>query len=342
MASDSPTTLRDLGEDGLLRRLAPMLARHTGGMPLGTGDDAAVSAPTAHPGRIVWTIDTMTEGTHFRLWRGLPPPDWLGNMLARCNLSDLAAMGARPLYALLSFGAPADARVRDIDAFFAGLDRALSAAGARLIGGDTVNAPQWTLTLALTGTLAAGAIPATRSAARAGDGIYVTGFPGRHAAGLRLLEAGEAAPPLLARAYVNDPCTTLAFAEAVVAAGRRVAAIDLSDGIACDAARVAEASGVRLRVEAEALPIADDLRAECHARGWDAEHLALHGGEDYELLVATDAGDATMARIAADTGIRIARIGSVESGTGVALRRAGREEPLVFRGFQHFTPEPAP
>lgn len=331
-----PESLSALGEDGLLARLQPMLARHGGGLVVGTGDDAAVSPAAAHPGRIVWTIDTMVEGTHFRFWRGLSDADWLGNMLARCNLSDIAAMGAKPLFGLLSLGLPGDAPVRDVDAFFAGLDRALADAGAKLIGGDTVRAPQWTLTLALTGTLAEGAAPLTRSAARAGHDVYVTGAPGRHAAGLRLLEAGDAASTL-ARDYASEPCRTLAFGQAIATKLRGAAAIDLSDGLARDAGRLAAMSGVRIVVEEAALPLAEDLHGECARRGWEAVELALHGGEDYELLVTTDAGEATVAAIAREAGVRATRVGRVEEGTGVALRRAdGREEPLLFKGFEHF------
>ncbi len=329
-------TIAELGEEGLLRRLRDVLRRSGAGLCVGTGDDAAVSMAADHPGRLAWTTDSMVEGTHFRFWRGLQEPRWLANMLVRGNVSDIAAMGGRPLYGLLSFGAPGSARVTDVEAFFAGMETAMSEAGAKLVGGDMVRAPQWTLTLSLTGTMAAGVEPLLRSAAKPGDGVYVTGWPGRHGAGLKLLEAGESDSPLV-RDYLGAPCTTVAFAEALARGFAGAAAMDLSDGVVRDASRMAAASGVRIALEEPAFPIAEDLAGVCAARGWDATKLFLHGGEDYELLLACSGAERDVVSLGERHGLVATRIGRVEAGSGLTVEwKDGTATTPAAEGFEHF------
>ncbi len=330
-------TLAEIGEDGLLSRLQEMLRRSGEGLIVGTGDDAAVTSPESHPGRIVWTTDTMVENTHFRFWKGLSEPRWLGNMLVRSNVSDIAAMGARPLFGLLSVGAPGSTLASDMEAFFEGLEEALSLSGAKLIGGDLVRAPQWTLTLTLAGTLCEGTKPLLRSAAKPGNGIYVTGFPGRNGTGLRLLEAGVTKSPLV-RDYLSAVCETVAFAAEFAEKCPGSAAMDLSDGVARDACRMAAASGVRLILEKASFPFATDMQTVCGDRGWKAESLFLHGGEDFELLFACSETETDVVLLGKRHGLTVTRIGRVEEGNGVRIEdEKGRQTAVAAEGFEHFT-----
>ncbi|MBX3730580.1 MAG: thiamine-phosphate kinase [Candidatus Sumerlaeia bacterium] len=330
-------TLAKLGEEGLLTRLAPMLQRHTAGLPLPTGDDVAVSPPPGAGQRLVWTVDAMVEGTHFRFWPAAPGARWLGWKLAASNLSDLASKGARPLGALLSFGAPGDAPEHLIAEFYDGLDECLTAHGARLLGGDTVRAPQWTLSLAVVGLLAEGLPIAARHRARAGQGVYVTGQPGRAAAGLRILEGLSSAPTTYASDLIDAhlrPRPRLAEGQALVAAFPDLAMLDVSDGIVRDGARVADQSGAALHLERDRLP----LPAVPPDFGQSALDLFLHGGEDYELLFTTAAPESDAARVLQQIGgAGATRIGTVVEGEGVHLVEAdGVPRRLTPKGFEHF------
>ncbi len=335
--------LSDKGEAGLLAALQPILRRHTAGLPLATGDDVAITEPETADVRLVWTTDTMVEGTHFRFW-----PQNTGRMLGRklveSNLSDLASKGARPKHALLSFGAPAETSLDLATAFFEGVDAALTAAGCRLVGGDIVLAPQWTLTLALCGTIPATSKIASRGKAARGQRVYVTGAPGESAAGLELLEhkttpAKPEFAPLIQRHL--SPTARIREGEALVRAFADLSMIDVSDGVAHEAHEIARQSGVRIMLDVETLPISGTLSNYATAAKEDPVNLMLYGGEDYELLFCTAAEEVSVLRVlkeaGCDTPVRC--IGIVEVGNGVHLRRKnGTIEPLGPGGSEHFSP----
>jgi len=318
-------TMRSLGEQGLLARLAPLLHAHTQGLPLGTGDDAAITEGTGSP-RLVWTIDTMVESTHFRWWNHpLCTPHAIGWKLAQTNLSDLASKGADPLFALLSVGIPGSVMADAASDFVAGVADAISAAGARLIGGDTVASPVWTATLALVGALPDGRAIAARSNARPGMSVFVTGHPGESGAGLEILEGRLAiADVALADHFVARhlrPVARLDAGRFLVEQFRDIAMLDLSDGIAIDAQRIAEASGVCVLIEESLLP-----------KDSPAEPYVLTGGESYELLFCVEStGDELPRQI---PGIR--RIGHVEAGSGAWLMKADGGRVPLGGGFRHF------
>ncbi|MEQ8818737.1 MAG: thiamine-phosphate kinase [Sumerlaeia bacterium] len=330
-------TLRDIGEDGLLARLRPLLAEHTAGLLLGTGDDCAITQPD--PRRLVWTIDAMVEGAHFRFWPGNSPRA-VGWKLAASNLSDLASKGATPLYALLSAGFPGDADADAVVALHEGVAECLAEHGARLIGGDTVRAPQWTLSLTLVGALAPGAALATRSRARPGMTVYCTGHPGESGAGFRALEEGRGADfPALAERHLR-PRPRVAIGRALVEACSDLAMLDCSDGPAKDASRVAAASSVRVVLESALFPISPALADFAAQTGSSAEDLFLFGGEDYELLFATAADFATIHQAAreAEPAVSVTAIGRVEEGEGLCLEGpdGSRVDLLSRKGFEHF------
>ncbi|CAN5381245.1 thiamine-phosphate kinase [soil metagenome] len=335
------TPIKSIGEAGLLAELLPLLRRHTENMPLGTGDDVAVTE--AQPGgRLVWTIDTMVEGTHFRWWNHpLVTGRALGGKLVTSNVSDLASKGANPLFALVSLGVPKDASVATINDFYAGMDEALLNYGARLIGGDTVRAPQWCLTLALVGTIAVDYPLAARANARVGMKVYVTGSTGDSAAGLDILEGkltteGPHVEHLL-RAHLSPEVSVQRGQEIIAACGRRCAMIDTSDGLVHDAGEIARASGVCIYLDSEAIMPSMQLRAAVKDKQSVWGPMTLNGGEDYRLLFcAEELPQDVKARL------RVHQIGEVWPGSGVMIRYWNQGENTEFvapakdTGFQHF------
>jgi thiamine-monophosphate kinase len=309
----SETTVRSLGEFALIGRLAGALAEvGAASAPdlLGIGDDAAIWLPT--PGaRSVITTDSLIEGIHFRrdwtTWRDL------GHKALAVNLSDIAAMGARPRLAVISLGLTGHEPVAGLLDLYRGLGALAARHGLVVAGGDVVASPdRLSLHVTVIGESwpqAAGRL-LTRDAARPGDLLATSGPLGLSAAGLALLlekgESGTTLATVLARSDTSAPNETpslfsflpspftlahhrpeprIDYGRALVDAGVR-AAMDLSDGLWGDLAKICERSGVAARIDAAALPVPVDLKAQFPDR-W--LHFATRGGEDYELLFAADA-----------------------------------------------------
>jgi thiamine-monophosphate kinase len=300
--------------------LARALSAQAPGVVLGIGDDAAVLRPP--PGSLlVWTIDEQVEGVHFRRdlasWRDL---GWRTFMAAA---SDLAAMGARPwcaLGALVLSDAVDDAALAEMAR---GQREASDAAAAPLVGGNLSRGAAVSVTTTLLGTCERAV---QRCGAVAGDSLWLAGNVGLAAAGLRALERGVAGDANLAEAVNAWRQPRALFAEGLAMAPLAHAAVDVSDGLARDAGHVAEASGVCIVIDESAL-LGDVALARVAATlGVPAIELALHGGEDYALVMATDAKDIS--------GFR--RIGEVRKGAGVVLRNRAGERPIEPRGFDHF------
>ncbi|MDQ3668748.1 MAG: thiamine-phosphate kinase [Actinomycetota bacterium] len=288
--------LSELGEFGLLRELEQR------GLAHGIGDDAAIF----HEG-IVVTQDTLVEAVHFRLewtsWRDL------GYKAAAVNLSDLAAMGASPAGLLVALSLPLETDSGDVLELYQGLNEP----GVAIVGGDTNGAE--TVSISVTAVGESKRVPG-RAGARPGDALVVTGPLGGSAAGLYALEHGLEGFDDLIALHLRPPYRLDA---AGVLAPRAHALIDLSDGIASDAARVAERSGCRLVIEVESLPLAPRIDEVADETFWAR-------GEDYELLAALSQADAEA------TGFAI--VGRCEEGAGIELRRGG--EPLQLAGWEHF------
>lgn len=335
-------TIGDLGEEGLLRLVTPLLERQTSGFPLPTGDDVAISPPPPPGFRQVWTVDSMIEGTHFRWWKHpLATPRALGHKLAASNLSDLASKGATPQYALLSLGLPREASTEAVTEFLAGLVGELENHGANLVGGDTVASPVWTLTLTLTGLLKENRPIAARHRAQPGQNVYITGAPGESGAGFRLLEQGHPADDsnlsamvrrhLLPTPRVGTGAALLRFSD--------IAMIDISDGLAHDARVLATRSAVSIVFDGDRLPLSGELAHAGRFLGIDPMEFVYNGGEDFELLFATGAPEEEV--LAIDPQIR--RIGRVEAGGGLFIRGSSGVRPLEPAGFEHFQAgKPAP
>ena len=291
------------GEFELIRRFLAPLATAAGA---GRLEDDAAFLDTPDDGRLVVTTDTMVEGVHFP---GDGPPGLIARRLLRCNLSDLAAMGARPEGYLLNLALPG--RIDDpwLEAFAAGLAEDQQAFAISLLGGDTVATPG-ALTLTVTAFGPAPA-PVLRSGARPGDRVFVTGPIGDGCFGLKAVRGEIDAPRLAERYWLPSP----RFGAAEGAA----AAADISDGLVADLGHICRASGVAAVIDLEAVP----LSPEVAALGPEARLEALTGGDDYELVLAARESLAIP-------------VGRIVSGEGVTvIDSAGQPVPLARQGYRH-------
>ena len=300
---------------------------------LGPGDDAALLAGGDAPWAV--TCDMAVEDVHFR--RAWLEPGEVGWRAASAALSDLAAMAARPVAALLSLAVPeGDASSGFADAVVAGAREACAAVGAAVVGGDLTRSPG-PLVLDVT-ALGRATRPLGRDGARPGDELWVTGALGAAAAAVAAWEAGGEPAAGLRRAYAH-PLPRVDEADWLAGSGRVHALVDLSDGLGGDAGHLAAASNVAVLLDAPRVPVADGVRA---AAGSDEEslRLALSGGEDYELCLAAEAGGLEPLREAFEArfGVALTRVGRVSEGQGVHLERGDGSGPerLDRGGYSHF------
>lgn len=326
-----------MGEFELLAKLRERLPEDGPRVKLGSGDDAAVTVPG---GATATSVDAIIDGVHFR--RGESDLRTVGRKALATALSDLAAMGAEAGEAYVVLGAPEDLGEEEFPALLDGLLELAAATGTTLAGGDLTRAPALTLAVTVVGHAAAPEKLVARAGAQPGDLLVLTGEIGGAAAGRLLLD-----DPSLARAVPEstaerlrgrqlDPSPRLRSGRALAAAGAR-AMIDLSDGLAGDAAHLAHAGGVALRIDAGSLPLAKGVAEVAAAVGRDPLELAVGGGEDYELLAAMPAALLNEA----STGIgeaaeaTLTPVGKVEAGEGAEIRRPGGGR-LKAQGHDHF------
>ncbi len=326
---------RRIGEFELIARCFAPLARGEPGA-LGLTDDAAVLAMA--PGeRAVVTTDALVAGIHFPT--GAEPADVASKAL-RVNLSDLAAMGARPRGYTLALALPEDFELSWVEAFARALGEDQSRFGISLIGGDTVKTPgPLSLTLTLLGVVDGGAF-LSRSAACPGDMVWVSGTIGDAGLGLRLLQAAPGADEASARFLLeryHRPTPRLALGAALV--GIAHAAADVSDGLIADLCHICEASGVDARLEADAIPLSEAARQALAAGLASADHL-WSCGDDYELVftaaeAATGEVEAAARRAATEVTV-VGRIVGTGQGHVAVYGGDGREIALTARGHTHF------
>lgn len=314
--------LGDLGEFGLIERIA-WLARGVQGrdVVLGIGDDAAIVRPRRGED-LVATTDALVEDVHFRF--ATQSPRTVGARALAVNLSDLAAMGARPLGALLALAAPAELPLRSaLD-----LVRGLVALGRRtacpLVGGNVSLARETSLAVTALGAVPRGRA-LLRSAARPGDRILVTGTLGGAALALARAERG--------RVRIRAVPEPRLHAGRILARTRGVGAcIDVSDGLLADLGHVLEASGVGAAIDARSLPAPPGFEAACARARLDPRELQLMGGEDYELLFTLRPGGPSTAVLARRLGVASSEIGVI---TRRGLRLSGARPP-ARPGWRHF------
>jgi len=337
------TPLRLIGEDAVVRMFAGRRQRPgTGRGPavlIGPGDDAALVRCSPGAGLLL-TTDLLVENVHFRR-RWARPAD-LGWKLAAVNVSDIAAMGGRPRWALLSLALPPGTD----RSFAAALGRGLRAAarrfGFRLVGGDTC-ASESGIFLSLTLAGEAGPRLLTRDGAQPGDRLFVTGHLGASTLGLEALERSASLPlPASLRSCARRhlrPEPRLVFGAALARTRLARAVLDVSDGLSRDLGRLCTASRVGAEVESDRLPVLPSTSRAARSLDRDPVEAALHGGEEYELLfTARQTDERRVSALGKRLGLRVTAIGRVlPRGAGMTVIGAdGRRSPLVPSGWEHF------
>ena len=326
-----------------LRKRVESLA--TQSLVAGIGDDAAVVRNAAGKDTVI-TADLLVEDIDFH--RTTTPPYLLGHKALAISLSDVAAMGARPLCSLISIGVPDDVWQTDfLDRLYDGLLDLANRYGVQLIGGDTSRTTDKIVIDSIVTGECGGGASVMRSGAKAGDQIFVTGSLGAAAAGLRLIERGahlaeqnlgdedsQKLDHILLRQLRPEP--RVGWGMVLGSERLATAMIDLSDGLSSDLNHLCEASGVGALIDSSLLPIDDRVQELCGRRALDPLQLALHGGEDFELLFTVKPENAARLPRRVD-GVEIKRIGDVMSTNyGVKISEGSRIWDLRPGGWKHF------
>jgi thiamine-monophosphate kinase len=331
-----------ISEDELVRAIRKVLSGDAPGVAIGIGDDAAVVDAGRH--HTILTTDMLVEGVHFELVSASAHD--IGHKALTVNVSDIAAMGGSPRFGLVSIGIPLDVETSWVIELYGGIREAAGEYGMAVIGGDTNRAGKVVLSVTVVGTVARDRA-VTRSGASPGDRLVVTGSLGAAAGGLRL---AQAEPHEVREALASDwgrrlvqahlrPVARVGEGETLASAGA-TAMIDISDGLALDLSRLCAESGVGATVTLTDVPVAEGL--EDLAKTFDGKvdplDLALHGGEDYELLAALppDAVDGAAEKLAERYGTGLSVVGTVTQESLRAVEEDGVERPLEPRGWDHF------
>jgi thiamine-monophosphate kinase len=318
----------------------------------GIGDDAAVISQAFGRDSVI-TSDLLIEDIDFR--RASTPPHLLGHKALAVSLSDIAAMGARPIYSLVSFGLPEEVWRSDFkEKFYQGYLALADRFGVTLAGGDVSRSPEKiVIDSIVAGEISSGSA-IMRSGARAGDKIFVTGTLGGAAAGLKLIELGArvSEPPAVAggpsKADDDDAAIqslllrqlrpTPRVGWGIVMGSEKLASamIDISDGLSSDLTHLCAESGVGAVIESASVPVDQNVIKLCGRRALDPLALALHGGEDFELLFTVSSENAARLPKRVD-GVEISLIGEITDKAGtVRVHEKNREWNLPPQGFEHF------
>jgi thiamine-monophosphate kinase len=346
------STLGEIGEKGLLRHIHGRVPAAPGVL-VGLGDDAA--AVEIGPAALL-TTDSLVEGVHFH--REAAPARLLGRKALTVNLSDVAVMGGIGRYATVSLCLPPDVTLGWVDALYDGLLERAAESGVALVGGNVTRGRE-SIVVDVTLLGDAGRL-LLRRGARPGDRVVVTGGLGAAAEGVRLLAEGarldedgelaatgtwtaSSAPAVVAclRAQL-DPRPPFALARSVAERGLARAGMDVSDGLSLDLVEICARSGVGAVIEAAAVPVDPRAAGLERARGGDALALALHGGEDYQLLLAVEPeAMGEVGELARVWGVEVVTVGEfVEGGPVVRIRDGGGERLLAPGGHDHFRTGP--
>ena len=301
---------------------------------MGIGDDCAVlpTYPISEgPGELLVSTDLLMEGVHFL--RKESSPEDIGWKAAAVNLSDIAAMGGRPVATFLSIALPKDAQGEWAERFIKGYAEISDLFDVPLLGGDTTSSLRdIAINVCVLGRCPSGKA-ITRSGARPGDVIYVTGPLGDSAAGLQAilknLERTEDVATLIHRHKRPQP--RIRAASDLIATDLVGAMMDISDGIASDLRHILKASGVGAIVELDRLPLTEEFMRVCKEQNWNAYELATGGGEDFELLFTAPAELEKRTDI-----ITVYPIGRIVEGSELQWFHGGVRTDFDTTGYEHF------
>ena len=317
-----------LNENELVAAFADVLAAPAAAkIVLGIGDDAAAWRPSRSHLSVV-TSDALVEDVHFT--RAFSFQE-IGYRALASNLSDIAAMGARPVLATIALGIGDDLTANDLLEIYRGIDALARTSKVAVVGGDIVRSQKLMIAITLIGEVRASNMK-RRSGGRARDVLAVTGPLGASRAGL------DGSPDADAVSKYRMPQPRIAEGRFLGASRSVHAMMDLSDGIAMDVPRMARASNLAATVED--VPVADSAREMASARGADAQAYVLEAGEDFELLaaIAPRAFGYLSRRFEKRFGRPLHRIGFLHEGRGVNVRKGDTLEPLAETGWDHLAP----
>lgn len=334
----------ELGEFGLIELLASIVnrAKTTSdaswqNLLIGIGDDAA--AWRGDSSIQLATVDTLVEGVHFH--RKIITDEELGWKALAVNLSDIAAMGGVPKYALVSLALPGDLEVEAISALYQGMVNLAQEFRVVIAGGDVISAPSLIITITVFGSLEdKDKSPLTRSAAMPDDQVAVTGFLGTSAAGLKMLMEGlnwdEETTTLVKQAHLR-PTPKIKEGQVLLQSGVKTA-IDISDGLISDLSQICKLSRVGAKIRLDSLPVHHLVRAALN-NSW--MELALSGGEDYELLFT--ANNSVIDRVKEALTCPVTVIGEITRetpGEVTVIDKSGKTIPCRQAGWEHFKSQP--
>ena len=354
MKDEQPATLRHAQSSSTksefdfiasLRQRMTASALKNDSLVAGIGDDAAVFRSSTGKETVI-TADLLAEDIDFR--RTTTAPFLLGHKALAVSLSDIAAMGARPLWSLISIGVPEDVwQTEFVDQFYEGVLELANHYGVQLIGGDTSRTNESIVIDSVVAGECAAGTAVMRSGASPGDQIFVTGSLGAAAAGLRLIERGahlaeqnlaDEDSQKLDHVLIRQLRPEARVGWGIVLGEERLATsmIDLSDGLSSDLNRLCDASGVGALIDSSLLPIDNRVVELCGRRALDPLQLALHGGEDFELLFTVKPDIVARLPRRVD-GVEIKRIGAMTNAIeGIKISEGPRVWDLKPGGWKHF------
>lgn len=340
--NDDYRVVADIGEFGLIDRIQKILpkAKHED-LIIGIGDDTAVIRIDKQRALLI-TCDIQLEDQHFRT--KYISPYQLGRRAMAVNLSDIAAMGGNPTFALVSLGFPKSFPLADFDELFQGMKEQLAEFSSYIIGGNLSNTEsKLVIDITMLGEIAPDQV-LTRSGASPGDRIFVTGNLGEAGAGFYVLEKfGKNYPQqfgTLVKKHLQ-PLPRIEAGKRLAQSGFATAMIDISDGIASDLNHICVMSGVGAEIYQDSIPLPDGIQKVTACSGKSALYLALHSGEDYELLftMKPDTPGEILPTISTETGMAFNEIGKIltkESGYHL-IDFQNRRIPIQPKGWDHFS-----
>ncbi|HDT15087.1 MAG TPA: thiamine-phosphate kinase [Firmicutes bacterium] len=322
----------------LIEKIKKIIKRRPRALVRGIGDDCAVVSPPQNR-KILVSSDSLAEGVHFDF--RYTSAECLGRKAAAINISDIYAMGGIPLYMILNIGISLNRGAFDTEKMIRAFSRYSEKHGACLIGGDTVRAKSFFLSVTVIGEAKTEHLM-TRFGAKPGDRLFVTGFPGESGAGFYALRnpkkcRGIKSSEALKKRHLEpdlDPVKSRVLARGGVVSS----CLDVSDGLVSDAGRIARESSCGICIEYEKLPVSGKLRDFSRKIKKDPREFVLYGGEDYELLfTAAEESAGETVRYCAKRGVRVSDIGFVTGRSGICIEKNSKKEKVDdSKVWKHF------
>jgi len=330
----------EIGEFGFIESIKEECATTYKNVIKGIGDDCAVFGPSS--GRVLlFTTDMLVEDIHFLKTKMTPYQ--LGWKSIAVNLSDIAAMGGRPLVLLISLAIPPETDVELMQDFYKGMKTICEQYEVTIAGGDTSASPdKLVINISLIGDAQQNEV-LYRSGAKSGDSIYLTGNVGDSFAGLKIIKKEISSPKSIESHFIkihNEPNPLIETGMTIAASGLATAMIDVSDGLVSDLGHICKESGVGAILFRDKIPLSSELKLLASREKFNPLELALSGGEDYQLLITVPNGNIKDFEIVGKNKglLPLYLIGKIVEGKGITMvNDDGSLEEIDIKGFNHFS-----